>query len=117
MTNIQEKPIHPKRLFLSELSRQVAPMVEAGEFDRINEALISCYRTAEHQEFKTLHQWNAEGYQVKKGSESFAVWARPKTKFKKEGAVPTEVKDYSFFPLCFLFSNAQVEPRRARAHE
>lgn len=116
MTNIQEKPINTKRVQLSELSRAVAPMVEAGQFDKINEALISCYRTGEHQEFKTLHQWNKEGFQVKKGSEAFAVWARPKTKFKEANGAPTEEKDYSFFPLCFLFSNAQVEPRRARAN-
>lgn len=116
-TNIAEKQHSTKRMALSELSRAVAPLVQAGQYEKINEALIACYQTAEHQHFKTLKQWNKQGMQVKKGSEAFMIWARPKTKYKQENGTPTEEKDYSFFPLCFLFSNAQVEPRRAKTDE
>lgn len=117
MTNLQEKPENSKRLFLSELSKQVAPLVEAGEYDRINAAIIATYKNETHQEFKRFSEWKKLGYQIKKGSEAFTVWARPRTKYKVENQVQTEEKDYSFFPLCFLFSNAQVEPRRAQTHE
>lgn len=117
MTNIDEKTQNSKRLQLSELSKMVAPLVKNGQYDTINEALMSCYFTAEDKTFKTLRQWNKEGMQVMKGSEAFLIWARPKTKYKQANGMPTDEKDYSFFPLCFLFSNAQVEPRRAEANE
>lgn len=117
MTNIQEKPQNPKRLALSELSRQIAPLVKLGQYDRINEALLACYQTDQHRYFKTLRQWNKEGFQVIKGSEAFAVWARPKTKYKKENNIPTDEKDFSFFPICFLFSNSQVEPQTKKTYE
>jgi len=114
-TKIYETPT--KRAMLSELSRQVAPLVEMGEFDRINAAIIATYTNETHQEFKQFHQWKKLGYQIKKGSEAFTVWGRPRTKYKVQNEVQTDEKDYTFYPLCFLFSNAQVEPRRAETHE
>jgi hypothetical protein len=111
-TNIQDKPINAKRQALSELSRQVAPLVKMEQYGNINEALIACYQTEEHKYFKTLRQWNREGMQVKKGSEAFLLWSRPKTQYKKAEGIPTQEEDYSFFPLCFLFSNSQVEPSK-----
>jgi hypothetical protein len=105
----QVKQQNDRRRALSDLSRQVAPLVKMEQYQSINEALIACYQTEQHKFFKTLRQWNRVGMQVKKGSEAFAVWGRPKTNYKKENGMPTQEKDYSFYPLCFLFSNAQVE--------
>lgn len=80
----------------------------------VNEVLILMYKDSENKEFKTLHQWNADGYKVNKGSESFLVWGKPKPMTKEaENAQKqaTEDEESEFFPLCYLFSNAQVTKR------
>lgn len=81
----------------------------------VNEVLIQEFYTDEiHHEFKTLFQWNKEGYKVNKGAESFLVWGTPKP-LKKGEEKPkneaTEEEDNDFYPLCYLFSNAQVTKR------
>lgn len=105
-----DKKINPKREGLIALSRAVAPLVKMEQYPSINEAVIACYESDEHRYFKTLKQWNKEGFRVIKGSEAFTVWARPKTKHKKDNGIVTSEEDYKFFPICFLFSNAQVQP-------
>ncbi len=57
MANLQVNQQNTKRIALSELSKQVAPMVAAGQFDKVNEALIACYQSTEHRYFKTFNQW------------------------------------------------------------
>lgn len=96
---------------LKAISQQLKPLVKAGEFTNLNEALIKvAYKSEAHQEFKTFNQWKREGFTIIKGSKAFAVWAQPvKGSRAKEGASP---EDYEFFPVCYLFSNAQV--RRAQ---
>lgn len=84
----------------------------SGEEKTVNEFLIEMYTNAENKEFHTLHQWSAKGFKVKKGSKSFLVWGKPKDHQKQQAEQkPTEEDEDKFFPLCYLFSNAQVEPR------
>jgi hypothetical protein len=111
MTENQEKH-KERRKALRELSK-IAKMRISADCDgmTVNEVLVSEFYTDEaNQEFKTLHQWNAEGYKVLKGSQSFLVWGRPKAKQTAEPTNAEEEED-DFYPLCYLFSNAQVEKR------
>lgn len=100
-----------KRKELSELSRAVAPLVEQGQFENINSAIIqTIYKKEGHEEFKTFDQWKEQGFSVKKGEKAFYIWAKPLNALKeeKEGAAPETEEGAKFFPLCFLFSNKQV---------
>lgn len=105
---------NPKRILLKRLSEDVAKLVEQGEFENINSALIGkLYLNDENTDFKTYKQWAKDGYQVRKGSNAFLVWGKPKEKQKPEEQTTPEdenTKD-KFFPLCFLFSNAQVDKK------
>lgn len=92
---------------LKALSTQLKPLVKAGEFNTVNEAIIeTAYKSAEHQEFKKFNEWKKLGFTILKGSKAFAVWAQP-VKGKKKVEVE-EGKEFEFFPICFLFSNNQV---------
>ena len=104
---------------LKALSLEVKDLVEEREFENINEAILETfYRTQTHREFKTYKQWQKDGMQVKLGSKAYLLWARPKQvknkEAEKEAKKPEqsegEEDKYKFFPICYLFSNAQVEP-------
>lgn len=111
MTEAQEKH-KERRKALRELSKIAKMRIQADcEGMTVNEVLVNEFYTNEqNQEFKTLHQWNAEGFKVIKGSQSFLVWGRPKAKQTEEPTNPDEEED-DFYPLCYLFSNAQVQKR------
>jgi len=105
-------PIQEKREILKALSLQVAPLIEIGTFDNINNAIVDSYKTTEHQEFKTFKQWKADGYFVKKGMKAFLVWGRPKgSQDEEEKETDAESDDLKFFPIAYIFSNAQVEKK------
>ncbi|MFA6261086.1 MAG: ArdC-like ssDNA-binding domain-containing protein [Bacteroidia bacterium] len=108
-TNIAKTPIQQKRQFLKDLSGSVSEKVKEGEFNSINEAIIAHYRQGEHQEFRTFNQWLKDGYAVRKGEKAFIVWAKPKEVQKVEKTEETD--KYEYYPICYLFSNAQVERR------
>jgi poly-D-alanine transfer protein DltD len=100
--------IKETREHLKRLSNAVKDMVKNGEFTTVNEAIIkTAYQNAEHQVFKKFREWKAEGKRIKKGAKAFPVWAKPKDMKKIEH--PTLEEDFSFFPVCYLFSNSQVE--------
>lgn len=103
-----------KRAYLRGLSKKVKPLVEAGDYDTVNEALTELYKAenAEITEFKTFHEWRKSGMKIKTDETAFLVWgSKRKTKQAKEEEEQTEEdKKYSFFPLCYLFANTQVEP-------
>ena len=72
------------------------------------------YTDETNEEFKTLHQWNKDGFKVNKGAVSFLVWGKPKPMKKEQETAPkqaTDEEEDEFFPLCYLFSNAQVTKR------
>jgi hypothetical protein len=100
-----------KLIAISKIARIQAQ--ETGE--TVNEILIELYTTEEHEEFKTLNMWNKEGYRVKKGEEAFLVWGKPKKGDDQEEkpVEPTEedIKKGKFWPMAYLFSNAQVIKR------
>lgn len=98
-----------KRDTLKTLSNVVKPLVKAGQFDTVNEAILqTIYTNQDHKIFKTYDQWKAEGKTVKKGEKAFLVWGKPKGKEKEEKTEANTDENGTFYPLCFLFSNAQV---------
>ena len=99
-----------KRNRLIALSQAAKALVEAGEFDRVNEAItegIYKEENPEIEEFKTFGQWKQEGKIIKKGSKGYLVWGQPrKVEQTPEGS--EEPQEYKFWPVCSLFSNLQV---------
>lgn len=104
MTNsIQQlEAAQARRNELKEISQTVKTLVKAGEFKTVNEALIKkIYKQGNATTFKTIDEWNKEGYKVRKGSKAYAIWG-------KEIEVQNEDSIIKFFPLVYLFSNEQV---------
>lgn len=105
-TSIQEK-----REALKQMSEIAKPLVEAGQFEKLNEAIIALfYRRDGADTFHTFHQWKKQGMQVKKGSKAVFVWAKPLSAQAADKGEPFDPESKNdFYPLCFLFSNLQVE--------
>jgi hypothetical protein len=116
----QKRPIEIARDLLKSHSHEVKDLVEAGMFETINDAIIgTVYKDATNQDFKSYKEWKKEGFQVRKGEKAFLLWGRPKEhqlegdkletdKAKKE--TKNEIHD-SYFPVAYVFSNAQLEAR------
>ena len=71
------------------------------------------YKNEVHTEFNTFKGWKEKGFKVSKGSKAFFIWSKPKKASKTvetENEGETKEKEYKFFGIANLFSNAQVEP-------
>ncbi len=109
-----------KREQLIQLSNAAKLAIEMNGLDcTINEAIVNLFYKGDDPnitELKTFAQWKEEGFKIKKGAKSYVVWGKPrKAKQATEGDAeeqkdgqPDE-KSYKFFPMAYLFSNAQVE--------
>lgn len=114
----QEKPMNPNREALIEksiLARQMREAQPELEECTINEIVIEYfYSDDEHIEFNTFNQWKRQGAVIKKGSKSFPVWGQPikatDNKIDTTGMSEEEIEKakYKYWPICYLFSNAQV---------
>jgi len=96
---------------LIELSQIAKKLMEMGDFDRVNEAIVDgIYKEQDPtiEEFKTFGQWKAEGRKIIKGSKAFLVWGSPR-KTEQTPDDSNEPKEYKYWPLCYLFSNLQVQ--------
>lgn len=109
----QLSAIRAKREELKALSQPFKMAVKAGLIATINEGLVSMYAEQGHNELKTIQQWNNDGFRVKKGEHALLLWGRPTPKQRKAAEEnKDETKDESdFFPICFVFSENQVERR------
>ena len=100
-----------KRKALRELSK-IAKMRMQMDCDgmSVNEVLIEKFYTDdENTEFKTLQDWNKEGFQVNKGAKAFLIWGKPRAINQEQPQNQEKDEDEDeFFPICYLFSNAQV---------
>lgn len=105
--------ISEKRKVLINLSEQARTIREEQGLDcTINNILISeFYQDAENTTFKTFWDWKKEGYKIIKGSKAFLIWGK-KREAQKQNENSEEPEEYKFFPVCYLFSNAQVEPSK-----
>lgn len=102
-----------RRQELRELSNLAKKIQETSCTEMtINEILIEhFYKSAKDTEFKTLYDWNKEGFKVVKGSKSFVIWGKPKQIKEQTEANQEEGDEKEFYPICYLFSNAQVEKK------
>lgn len=81
----------------------------------INDIVIDHFYTDEENfDFKLLRDWNKEGFQVKKGARAFTIWGKKRKATKAAEQEGGEDQEYKFFPLAYLFSNAQVEHKEVR---
>ena len=102
-----------RRENLKQISRVLQLQMKSGaaDFDSVNEGLIQVYSAdGEHSIFKNFQQWKEEGKFIIKGSKAFVVWGSPKKTAKPE-AEEGETDEFKYWPLCYLFSNKQVEER------
>ena len=102
-----------RRKALQELSKIAKMRMNTDcEGMSVNEILIQeFYTDNENVNFKTLHQWSKDGYKINKGSVSFLVWGKPPKRETDNTSTESEDEKERFFPLCYLFSNAQVTKR------
>jgi len=102
-----------RRENLKQLSRTLQLQMKSGaaDFDSVNEGLIQLYTAdGEHSTFKTFQQWKDEGKFIIKGSKAFVIWGSPRKAVRPE-AEEGEDDEFKYWPLCYLFSNKQVEVR------
>ncbi|MDL5051508.1 ArdC-like ssDNA-binding domain-containing protein [Oscillatoria amoena NRMC-F 0135] len=112
-TETKKRPIDEARERLKLLSLEVKDLVEDETFYTINDAIVeTLYKDETHREFKSYRQWKKEGKQVRKGEKAFLLWARPKQIQKPIAEAPPENLEemIKYFPIAYLFSNAQVDP-------
>jgi hypothetical protein len=102
--------IKAKRDELKAMSAAAKMLVKEGAADSVNDGLAIIYKDQGHEVLKSYRQWQQDGYQVKKGSKALLMWAQPKKLGKVEDAAAEEKKD-EFFPIAYVFSNLQVEPK------
>jgi hypothetical protein len=77
---------------------------------KINDILMKVlYKKGEAKVFNTFFQWKAENKIILKGSKAIVIWGQPRTKTQEVDG--KEIDEYSFYPLCYLFSNLQVTDR------
>lgn len=82
----------------------------------LNQIIIDeIYTDESNEEFHSFWKWKELGYKVKKGMEAFAVWGKKRTVETQTEDEDEESKKYKYFPLAYLFSNAQVEPLKEAA--
>lgn len=98
-----------KKQLLKLFSQQAKATIELNGLDKnINAVLVDMYTNETHKEFKTFKGWIKENKRVKKGEKGVFVWSKKlKAPDKTEGA--EEDKEFKFFGIAYLFSNAQVE--------
>ncbi|WP_417237197.1 MULTISPECIES: hypothetical protein [Flavobacteriaceae] len=121
MTATENKTIHEmvfscetkeqKKDLLRSLSKSAKMVIEAEQEDRrVNEVLMDWYTNDIHNEFHNFWEWKKLGFKVKKGERAFFVWGKKRKVTEKAENSNEEDKEFKFYPIAYLFSNAQVEP-------
>ena len=105
-----ENNVHARRTELKALSQPLRLLLKEGAIGSINDGLKSIYKQSGHAILNTLRQWNKQGKRVKKGEKALLLWAAPKH-VEKVNPETAEVDEFDFWPICYVFSNAQVIER------
>jgi hypothetical protein len=108
----KEQQYKENRDKLKQLSKAAQKLMETGQFTTINEAILNgIYKTdnPQIQEFKTFNQWKNEGKKIKKGAKGFVIWGKPKKAQAEKPDTKSEEENYKYWPMCYLFSNLQIE--------
>ena len=108
-----KRTIQQKRAFLIERSKGLEQAKKVGRIQTVNQGLKEAYAQEGHVELKTLKQWNAEGKRVKKGESALMLWGKPQkinlSDQPNQKEQNEEAKEWDFYPICFVFSNLQVQ--------
>jgi hypothetical protein len=95
-----------KRKTLISLSNAIRQLVDEGIFEGVNEGIKASYAEEGHTELNTFKGWKEAGQQVCKGSEALLIWGSPR---KTEQGEEDEDQATKFWPVCYLFSNLQIQ--------
>ena len=113
-----KKEIHTqKRKQLQALS-QIAKVRMHTDLEgcSVNEILVQHFYTdKQNYIFHTFHDWIKKDYKINKGAEAFLIWGKPKNKLENKEIKTentTEETEREFYPMCYLFSNAQVTKKQ-----
>lgn len=101
-TTIQEK-----RTILKQLSKPLQDLAKCGKIDSVNDGLKTIYQSDGHIVLKTFNQWRKDGKSVKKGERALCLWGSPKRKGEEHQEAEQDKLD--FYPICYVFSNLQVQ--------
>lgn len=110
-----KKDPNARREELRQLSKQLKDLnkIAVARGVRVNDLLINYYNEAfKTTELNTYEEWKNKGFQVKKGSQSYMVWATPRNikvrekRLSDNTETEKEIKDY--FAVCHLFDVSQV---------
>ena len=112
---------NPRRAELRALSMALKPLVKAGQFDCVNDALRNHYtRETGVSEWNTFKGWADAGRAVRKGEQGFPVWAAPRARKAGEGEHlggdlgqlaalnGIEAAGAQWFPVAYLFPAAWI---------
>lgn len=106
------KTIQEKRDILKTLSKPLQELAKREAIESVNEGLKEYYKQEGHIVLKTIHQWNKEGKRIKKGEHALCLWGRPKKREEHNdtaGDGTEEDSPLNFFPICYVFSNRQLQ--------
>lgn len=108
------KTIQEKREILKGLSKPLQQLVKEGAINTVNDGLKEIYAQSGHTQLKTLQQWNKVGKRVVKGSHALCLWGAPKQMDRQQQEDNQEVENdpADFYPICFVFSNLQVNEKQ-----
>lgn len=101
--------IKERRETLKKISQTVKELVNEGEFDSVNQAIVEAIYKEQNpdiQELNTFGNWKKKGFSIKKGEKAKLVWGQPR-RVEQDG----ENDEYKFWPVCYLFDNTQVIKR------
>jgi hypothetical protein len=103
-----------KRAYLHTLSQKAKELIESGEAETVNEGLKLIYAEQGHRNLKTFKEWLKFGKAVKKGEKALLLWGKPLREQKDQNPKPEDQDDRDFYPIAYVFSSSQVEPRNER---
>ena len=122
-SNRKAKAINPRKLELIELSKIAKELVNAGEYESVNEALIAMYEDELGKSelmWNTFGGWKKKGFKVNKDETGFPIWGKPrKLGVTKDGEFvdvdeakeDPDVKKMKYWPMAYLFNVSQVSAR------
>ena len=100
----KEAAFRERRARLIELSTPLRALVKEGAIESVNEGLRQIYAQAGHTQLNRFFEWKNQGKQVRKGEKALLLWATPKQKVSTDTG-----EEWKFFPVCYVFSNLQVD--------
>jgi hypothetical protein len=105
---LREKSTQARKLRVTMINEALSvgnrPEADRIAMTKLNDVLLDMYRDdTGAREFKTLAEWNRNGYRVKRGERAFYLWGGKRKAINEQG------NEYHYFSLCWVFSDRQVE--------